>query len=734
MIDQTRVQSGFDVEVLLGSRYLQYLLLLAADIGLIPSSVSLGGTEVRLMEPHTADRTYPLDPGAVPLETSNVDTPLTVEVLQGDPRGADVKVTLLLDVGGLPNVDMGLYFALALETEPADDGGLGVVTLATTLLDVDGTLVTLAEGRTPPVTRAEIIDRLAPFVNRSLDLGSTGSGGRLERLAIRKHPSDTDHDAALGVYLNLRLRKGPHPGDFLEGRGDASSALNLLPTGTDAAFATRADLYGRLGPDARFRRAVPSGSGFSYPVYRHPSKKEGYIGQLLDIEVRPPDPSDSTITAPDPNAPRTPGGVQPPPPPSPGGYLTAKVHGDYSIDWFPDPDYRLYAYLFGDVDADGVLSWGSDSDFEAGILADIVFGVISLALIPLLGPWSLAVFTSLELAKYGTDKIISAEVIDDKVQDRVDAGVMDVAPNRFTVVRRRWDPFYETHHQIGLRPGEVDINDLGMAIIGPAVLTRQPKVVRGSVIREAVRDDTGALVGLGYRVAGVEDYLALRDVVAPATDRGAMLPPGSTVDPDLVAITIDDAAARVQVEQLEPSIAQHVVRVEMDGGTVTGLLLLSVRELEWIREDLVAAHVEAARAQITADQADTIRAAVIQEFDDQGIIATPEEIDAEVSARIEALVAEDETAYEAGALVDDLAAATDAAATLVLSPDEAGRLQEQKILEVRDFVPVHVSTTDRWYFRDRYVRAEEPTKPLRLADNLVHKPRFHRTPAGLTLG
>src|SRR4051812_38257757 len=157
------------------------------------------------MEPNTADRTYPIADGAVPLETSNVDTPLSVEVLPNGPGGADVKVTLLLDVGGLPNVDMGLYFDLALDTETAEDGGLGVVTVTCTLLDVDGTLVNLAAGRTPPVTRDELIGRLAPFVNRTLDLGSTGSGGRLESLAIRKHAADADNDAALGLYLNLRL-------------------------------------------------------------------------------------------------------------------------------------------------------------------------------------------------------------------------------------------------------------------------------------------------------------------------------------------------------------------------------------------------------------------------------------------------------------------------------------------------------------------------------------------------
>ena len=731
MIDQTRVQSGFDAEVLLGSRYLQYLLLLATDVGAIPVTKHFESSDVtvNLMAPPALDRTYQTDPDATLLVDQSRSDALAVQVLLDDPNGADVQITLRTEVIQLPldvpGLDLQLFVKLHLETVTAADGGLDSVTLTPELVDIDGAVVAAAGSLDPPHPKSELMTELAAVINQPLAL-DLGSGTRLQSVALRKHPADADHDAALGLYLNLRLRNGPHPGDYLGDRGSAAAALNFLPTGTDVAFATRADLYAALGPDARFRRAEPDGSGFSYPIYEHPSKKEGYVGQLLDVDVRPPAASDSSITPPDPTAPRVPGGTQPPPPPSPGGYLTAVVHGDYSIDYFPDPDYRLYAYLFGDTDDEGVLSWGSDSDFEAGILADIIFGVISLALIPLLGPWSLAVFTALELAKYGTDKIVSAAVIDDKVQDRVDAGLMDVAPNRFTVVRRRWDPFFETHHQLGLRPGEIDVNDLGIVITGPAVLTRQSKVVRGSVIREAVRDDTGVLVGLGYRVAAVDDFLELAGVDAPGTDRGARLPDGSTVDPDLVAISVDDAITRAHAGQLERDIEQHVVRVEMEGNKVTGLLLLSVRELDGIRGDLIATHTDAARQRITADQGDAIRAQVIQDFADQGIIATPAEVDAEVAARIEALVAADEADYEAHQFLDDVAAAVDAAATLVLTPDEAGRLQDEGVLVLDDFVAVHVSKTDRWYFRDRYVRAEEPTKTKRLADNLVHKPRFRQ--------
>ena len=41
MIDQSKVKSGFDVEALLGEKYLTALLLTAYDSGIIPSKIVL---------------------------------------------------------------------------------------------------------------------------------------------------------------------------------------------------------------------------------------------------------------------------------------------------------------------------------------------------------------------------------------------------------------------------------------------------------------------------------------------------------------------------------------------------------------------------------------------------------------------------------------------------------------------------------------------------------------------
>ena len=73
-MDQTLVRSGFDLEIALGERYLQYLLLLALDVGLIPVEFTFvepehpekGPIQALMVVPSAVDRTYSLDPAAVP--------------------------------------------------------------------------------------------------------------------------------------------------------------------------------------------------------------------------------------------------------------------------------------------------------------------------------------------------------------------------------------------------------------------------------------------------------------------------------------------------------------------------------------------------------------------------------------------------------------------------------------------------------------------------------------------
>ena len=72
-----------------------------------------------------------------------------------------------------------------------------------------------------------------------------------------------------------------------------------------------------------------------------------------------------------------------------------------------------------------------------------------------------------------------------------------------------------------------------------------------------------------------------------------------------------------------------------------------------------------------------------------------------------------------------------AAASFELSPHEFGRLQVAGVLKIAKYQLVTIKEDERrYYYRDRYVREEEPTTEARLADNLEHKPRYRNTSTG----
>src|SRR5690349_21139539 len=98
-MDQTLVTSGFDIEIALGERYLQYLLLLALDSGAIPIQFLADDTENPLNDPYTViltipsdiDRTYPPNANTsepAPGATSEYDSTVgfQVAVLFNDPH------------------------------------------------------------------------------------------------------------------------------------------------------------------------------------------------------------------------------------------------------------------------------------------------------------------------------------------------------------------------------------------------------------------------------------------------------------------------------------------------------------------------------------------------------------------------------------------------------------------------------------------------------------------------
>lgn len=118
-----------------------------------------------------------------------------------------------------------------------------------------------------------------------------------------------------------------------------------------------------------------------------------------------------------------------------------------------------------------------------------------------------------------------------------------MAPNPLTILRRRWDPFYVTHHQIGLRPGGTLITSNGIALWGRAPSSpRQPRPVPSVVIRDTERDTDGTPTHLRYRVQDIDPFRGQIMQQAPGADRAPFTP---TDDPYLFEIEVDGAIDRI---------------------------------------------------------------------------------------------------------------------------------------------------------------------------------------------
>jgi hypothetical protein len=701
-MDYSKVKTGFDAEIALEGKYISYLLLLGSDVGLFPSTGTFGADPVDVaIQQSEVDRTYDLHPDAPPPDITNRTDAFAVEVLLAHESGADLRITLRLhlrrasdniDIGG---VSLDLFIRLGLATEREVDGpGLDAITLSAELVDIGGDLVAIGNQYGYP--KDQILALMQPLIPPEMRLDGIGSGGRIQDIALRKLAAEGDAPAVLLFCVNLMLRNGPEPDHFRPTRGDITLAKNLLDPDSAITLATRPGLFADFGDDAFYRRAKPKNGGFYYPVM----DKGKEIGHFVRIDAYAASASDGANRL---------------------HVEIEKEYTDTSLPW--DPNVTAHVYIFGAVDDEGVLTFDSDLSIETGVIASIVGFALGFALAPLTGGWSLLILVGVFGLQLGL--AIAAEIEDDKAEKKLDAALLDIAPNRFTYVRRRWDPFFIAHHQIGLRPGATLVTGSGLAIFGTPALTRAIEAAPYVVIREAVRDADGAATALVYEVDGLD--AALFDQPAPAAFRKHFTQPDPIGSPELFELTVDEATERVTLGELVAEMPYLVQKIQVVEGVVVNLLVISRREHDAARDELIAAHREQATLSITAAHEAEVRAAVLADFAANGIIPTPEQVDAAVAARLQALIEADVAAYEDGALAADLDAALEPLLTFELSPDGFGRLQKARILKILEFDLVHVTADgrDQYYYRDHYDAETEKPPADRLADNLLSKPRYH---------
>src|SRR5688500_11770942 len=89
-MDQSLIQSGFDIELLIGRRYIEYILLSFTETGSFPLKMSAGSESVNIFQPEDVDRLYEPHPDAIPMTASG--DAFNCEVIINHHTGANIRV------------------------------------------------------------------------------------------------------------------------------------------------------------------------------------------------------------------------------------------------------------------------------------------------------------------------------------------------------------------------------------------------------------------------------------------------------------------------------------------------------------------------------------------------------------------------------------------------------------------------------------------------------------------
>jgi hypothetical protein len=711
MVDQSLVQSGFDIEVLLSERYVRYALLAQIEAGLFPLVVDIVddtdpaqpiNVTITIHPPTDYARLYTPEPAAaLPMAA---DGSFESQLLFDDPDGANLQITVTADVldhvsgQGRDAVSIGLLVTASLTADVDDNGFESNHRLSISLVKLDP-LTQLAVAFLG-LDSAEVTAKIKAQVDRIVPFG-VASGQSVQKAVLSMHPPTVARPAALGVYINLVLKNGTGAADFVAARGDETLAQSFLDEGRDLAFATSPALFGMLGTDTFLRMAEedPAGSGnFRHPLRKEPGNPESEeIGTLKSITIGPELGMDG----------------------GPTGRLKVDVCGEYTIEVLPDPTFHLLVFM-KPVVKDGLLRWESEVKIDVDLLGSLLAIVAIVAVGLLLGPGTgFMLFLALLLADLAVDAIATAFAADQADSAR-DASFLDALPHRMAVAQRRWDPFYRTDHQVVALIEAMTINLQGIAFDGDAVLDKAPVAIAHAVVRDETRDSTGVIDGLHYRVRDLPSLASDLTAIAPGTDRLTWSIIDRAADarrePNLVSLTLPQIAERIAAARITHPILYLPSKIHLDHKTIDSMLLVSKREQSEARDSLIDAFRRLTDENIRANDG----AAIIDGETDRlsqelGRDPTAEEIADAVNAVVKQRVDEAQKNYESDSLAADLTRAVDRILRFDARPNEIAALQGAKILAVAGKEIIHMSN-GTVYYRDH--------PDFVFADNLLALPHY----------
>lgn len=727
MIDQSKVTSGFDVEFLMGEKFIHYFLLCSMETGSIPLWSESSGIDENGNPFHRAmiihppaeleqRRLYPVHPDfagnehpfqhIVTTVYSFQEDEFRVTILPDDAAGADIVLRVFpsaIDLLAQPPkilaenllpADLHVSFDVVFDTRP--NGLLNNIAVQFELLDVTGPLIDAAVNLGN--SKANILKEMKAQIDRRVPFAVSG-GSSLQRIETRKFLDDPDRPNAIGVYINLALQSNPGPGSLLPDRGDINLAQNFLEPGAKMAFAFPTETYGRLGNDFKFKMAVPKPNDpgkFHFPIM----DGDDQVGIIKGISVRP-ELNTTGFT----------------------NVLVIDIHGEYAIENFFDPDFHMKIRLVPKVKDNGVFDLDVDFDLDMSLAAYLVAIFLTTALSVVMPKLGLSLLF-LSILTLKIIEHIGEDVAQGAIQPQLErTSFLDTLPHKLIVEARRWDPLYTTLHRVETADVDIQVNQHGFAFDAENVfIGRKFQPLQNMVIRSETRDAENAVSGLVYRANDIGGFLNndLVNVFA-ATDRMPyveLLLPEGDIESHRVSLTLEQVQARMDAEDRHvKGLDYFPKKVNVIDHQIYQILAISKTEIPEI-ENLSRGRL---RREIRNTQSDEIRQRAIAELQAElGRAPTEEEITARFNLILENIVS--------SAVPGRLRAELDIRMKFDLEPHEFADLERRKILVLgRDHLVIRKMTkndTVTVYYRD-YERPFEPNTIK--SDNLLSLPRYKHT-------
>jgi hypothetical protein len=709
-VAQSRVRSGFDVEALLGENYLRMLIGTAFDAGMIPAEAEFSGTRVRIRMIPPLFRMY--EPTTYPDGSDRPvdDEAFVTTILFGHPLGANLVVRLMLETETTStNFDLFLKVDLIKEL---GEGTLNRVAMAIHVVDVESPVLPILAMPPFNLTKDELLAKLQEFVDREIDMGGASKFKKVEDLDIKWHEGDSNHPPCLGVYINVRMRNGDPDEDFLPRRGDLVQARNFLPKGEEMAMASRPGMYADMAKHVFSSTAVedPVTGHFDHAFRKsllNPDSER--IGDLNSVKVLQIPPIGSGTPA------------------IPQNGLRIQIDGEYidPID-LTNTDVTMTIDLRPKRADDGSLEWDTNFDVDVDALFEFTTIWAATLLGILFGPAGALYFLgAVFLVELGVGIGISLYK-EGSVQEKADATLADVIPDRLTISTRRWDPFYATLHQVVTKPSQAEFNSKGFMMCGKAFVGRELVPPDNTFIRDETRDTNDVLTGMRYQIADFEKVKEESVMSAPGVSRRTFTP-ASDAEPKLWALSLDQFKERMEDPEgplVLTKIPYFQAYVYIREHQINQLLCISGYEVETLQKQIRAEAKQRGYDRIKALEGDQITQDVIA---DLGAGATQEEIDAEVEKRIQKKLKKAMDKYHSPA---PLRLARDGSMEPLLrfdlSPKELVLLRDKKVIVVDDgqLKTIHGRKVLP-YIRDIRFHGEEEED-----DNLLSRPRYRPTAEG----